>query len=57
MQYVDQYEQNDYKYMKTSQYFIAKEDKTKVKYSELADYCDMIREGLEPEQYFKEKVV
>jgi len=56
-QYVDQYEQNDYKYMKTSQYFIAKEDKTKVKYSELADYCDMIREGLEPEQYFKEKVV
>ena len=44
--------------MKTSQYFVAKQDKNKVKYSELADYCDMIHEGVEPEdKHFKEKVV
>jgi len=56
-QYVNEYEEKEYMYMKTSQYFVAKQDKTKVKYSELADYCDMIKEGLEPEQYFKENVV
>ena len=44
--------------MKTSQYFITKEDKSKTKHSELADYCDMVREGIDPEDsHFKEKVV
>ena len=56
-QYVDEYEEKGYMYMKTSQYFVAKQDKTKVKYSELADYCDMIKEGVEPDKHFKEKVV
>jgi len=56
--YVDEYEDTEYLYMKTSQYFIAKQDKTKVKYSELADYCDVIIEGYEPEdKHFQEKVV
>tara|TARA_Y100000590_G_scaffold460961_1_gene621482 strand:+ start:1099 stop:1500 length:402 start_codon:yes stop_codon:yes gene_type:complete len=56
--YVNEYEDKEYMYMKTSQYFVSKEDRSKVKHSELADYCDMIREGEEPEEHkFKEKVV
>ena len=57
-QYVNEYEDREYLYMKTSQYFISKEDKNKVKHSELADYCDIIKEGIETDnQHFKEKVV
>tara|TARA_R110000824_G_scaffold14820_1_gene62691 strand:- start:297 stop:1013 length:717 start_codon:yes stop_codon:yes gene_type:complete len=56
--YVNEYRDAQYMYMKTSQYYIAKEDKNKVKSSDLADYCDMIRDGVEPEEItFKEKVV
>ena len=45
-------------YMKTSQYFIAKEGKNKVKSSDLADYCDMIVDGVSTEdEHFKENVV
>ena len=57
--YVNEYKEKDYMYMKTSQYFICKTDKYKVKHSELADYCDMVRDGVEIEddQPFKEKVV
>ena len=44
--------------MSTSQYFVAKQDKHKVKTSALADYCDMIVDGVETEIHkFKEKVV
>lgn len=57
-QYVNEYEDKDYMYMKTSQYFLSKEDRNKIKTSELADYCDMINEGFKPvEDPFKEKVV
>tara|TARA_R110000824_G_scaffold66344_2_gene172217 strand:- start:673 stop:1266 length:594 start_codon:yes stop_codon:yes gene_type:complete len=56
--YVNEYRDKDYMYMKTSQYFIAKEDRNKIKSSDLADYCDMIRDGVEPEDdHFKEKVI
>ena len=56
--YVNEYRDKQYMYMKTSQYFIAKEDKNKVKSSDLADYCDMIRDGVDTEEeHFKEKVV
>ena len=58
--YINQYEEKDYMYMKTSQYFICKQDKNKVKHSELADYCDMIRDGvteMDTNGHFKEKVV
>ena len=56
--YVNSYRDNDYMYMKTSQYFISKQDKSKVRTSDLADYCDMVRDGVEPEDtHFKEKVV
>ena len=57
--YVNEYESKDYMYMKTSQYFICKADKNKIKVSELADYCDMIRDGvtLDTKEHFKENVV
>ena len=48
----------DYLYMQTSQYFICKQDKHKVKHSRLADYCDMIADGVSTEdEHFKENVV
>jgi hypothetical protein len=56
--YIDQYELTDYLYMKTSQYFIAKSDSSKVKLSELADCCDMLKEGLDEDiNHFKENIV
>jgi len=56
--YVNEYKTKDYMYMKTSQYFICKSDKNKIKHSELADYCDMVRDGVEIEDtHFKENVV
>ena len=56
--YVNEYRDKDYMYMKTSQYFVSKEDKNKVKSSDLADYCDMIRDGISTEdEHFKERVV
>ena len=57
--YVKEYRQNDYLYMQTSQYFISKANQSKVKQSQLADYCDMIREGVEEEDnnHFSENVV
>jgi hypothetical protein len=56
--YVNEYRDADYMYMQTSQYFICKQDKHRVKHSTLADYCDMIIEGVSTEDdHFKEKVV
>ena len=56
--YVNEYRDAEYMYMQTSQYFICKQDKHRVKSSTLADYCDMIRDGIDTEeQSFKEKVV
>ena len=57
--YVNAYKDTDYLYMKTSQYFICKQDKHKIKHSELADYCDMVRDGVTEikKDHFKEKVV
>lgn len=57
-QYVKEYRNKDWQYMKTSQYFISKQDKHRVKVSELADYCDMIRDGVQiSDDHFKDKVV
>jgi hypothetical protein len=56
--YVNEYRDADYLYMQTSQYFICKQDKHRVKHSTLADYCDMIKEGVSTEdEHFKDKVV
>lgn len=56
--YIKEYREKDWQYMKTSQYFISKQDKHKIKISELADYCDMIRDGIEDiDNHFKDTVV
>jgi predicted transcriptional regulator len=57
--YINEYVQKEYLYMQTSQYFISKADQSKVKQSQLADYCDMIRDGVEEEDnnHFSENVV
>ncbi len=56
--YVNEFQKNNYMYMQNSQYFISKQDKHKVKTSKLADYCDMIRDGIcTEEDHFKERVV
>lgn len=58
--YINEYKQNDYLYMANSQYFISKQDKHKVKKSSLADYCDMVRDGvstINDQHYFKDKIV
>ncbi len=56
--YVNEFQKNNYMYMQNSQYFISKQDKHKVKTSKLADYCDMIRDGISTEEdHFKERVV
>ena len=56
--YVNEYRDAEYMYMQTSQYFICKQDKHRVKHSTLADYCDMILEGVSTEDdHFKENVV
>ena len=56
--YVNEFQKNNYMYMQNSQYFISKQDKHKVKTSKLADYCDMIRDGVSIEEdHFKENVV
>lgn len=56
--YVNEYRDAEYLYMQTSQYFICKQDKHRVKHSTLADYCDMILEGINTEdEHFKENVV
>lgn len=43
--YVDKYKLADYAYMKTSGYFIYKQEKNEAATSQLANFCDMILEG------------
>tara|TARA_Y100000361_G_scaffold45498_1_gene39351 strand:+ start:4222 stop:4809 length:588 start_codon:yes stop_codon:yes gene_type:complete len=56
--YVEEYEMNNYKYMRTSQYFVRKQMTDKSYESPLADYCEAILNGVEEQKnHFKEKVV
>ena len=56
--YVEEYKLKNYEYMRTSQYFIRKQNTDKSFESDLATYCDMLIEGSSNEQdIFKEKVV
>ncbi len=43
--YVDEYEMNQYMYMRTSQYFIRKQNSDRTWDSELANYCNSIIDG------------
>jgi len=56
--YIDEYQRNNYQYMRTAMYFIKKViDGTAV--SELANYCDMVNSSADyvPERYIKTRVV
>lgn len=57
--YVDEYERNNYMYMRTSQYFIRKKEDGNTFASELANYCAIIESGdnLDKDNYFKQNVV
>ena len=59
--YVDEYERQGYRYMRTSQYFIRKANNIGKTYeSELATYCEVYMNGdtdYNDDGYFKEKVV
>jgi hypothetical protein len=59
--YVDEYERQGYKYMRTSQYFIRKLNPAEKTFeSELANYCEVYMNGSDDygyDSYFKEKVV
>ena len=56
--YLNSYEDTGYMYMKNSQYFTVKTLPNKEKVSELADYCDIIREGTDDDiKHFQENVV
>lgn len=56
--YVYDYELTNYKYMRTSQYFIQKQNSDKSYSSELADYCEMVLNGEDNNNHvFTEKVV
>lgn len=59
--YVDEYERQGYKYMRTSQYFIRKLNPAEKTFeSELANYCEVYMNGSDDYNYdshFKERVV
>ncbi len=57
--YVQKQGEENYKYTRTSMYFIRKQDSSKIASSDLADYCEIIESGgtLENKVVFKEKVV
>lgn len=56
--YVDEYSIRRYEYMRTSQYFVRKQNTDKTWDSELATYCDLIESGYDNEvTYFEERVV
>jgi len=56
--YVEEYSLKNYEYMRTSQYFIRKQNLDKSFESDLATYCDMLQYGDEPlDDVFREKIV
>lgn len=57
--YIDEYAAENYKFMRTSQYFIRKTDNDKNISSELANYCDMLENGSyePPTNDFEDRVV
>jgi hypothetical protein len=57
--YVNDYEMKNYEFMRTSQYFVRKQNTDKTWDSDLATYCDMILNGEDDydDNHFKDKVV
>lgn len=56
--YVSEYEMKRFEYMRTSQYFLRKQNLDKSFESELANYCELVISGAgEMPNYFKETIV
>jgi len=56
--YVREYEIKNYEFMRTSQYFVRKQNTDKSFESDLATYCDMLNESSSNEEdIFREKIV
>lgn len=56
--YVDDYSIRNYEFMRTSQYFIRKQNIDKSFESDLATYCELLNNGFdELDVYFKERIV
>jgi len=57
--YLDEYERNNWKYMRTSQYFVRKQNPDKSFESDLANYCDVYLKGdyKTNNDHFSDKVV
>jgi len=56
--YVDEYEVRNFEYMRTSQYFLRKQNNDKSFESDLANYCELITSNPDDHQvYFKERIV
>lgn len=49
--YISYYRDRGYAFMRTSGYFIYKEDSTRVKTSTMAEWCDKINDGVVEESY------
>jgi hypothetical protein len=57
--YVSKYATDDYKFMRNSQYFISKEQTNRMIFSSLAEFCQLIEDGIEDNEpkEFKTKVL
>lgn len=57
--YIEEQERDNYKYIRTSKYFIRKQDASRMNNSDLADYCERIEQGDDTQEpkIFTEKVV
>lgn len=56
--YLDEFERNNFKYMRTSQYFVRKQNQDKSFDSELANYCEQYLSGdVTDNTHFSENVV
>lgn len=56
--YVSTYEKSNWMYMRTSKYFIRKQNSDKTWISDLAEQCQMVKDGLDNDvEKFKDNVV
>ncbi len=57
--YLSKQQDENYKYTRTSMYFIRKQDSSKIASSDLADYCEIVESGetIQDKVIFKERVV
>lgn len=49
--YITYYRDRNYVFMRTSSFFIYKEESTKIRTSNLAEWCDSIKDGIEEEDF------